>query len=60
MAERENGIGYYAEGGNFYCVGCMNENTDMLRNSEKTIPAYYLSRDKYFCDGCQKEINQSI
>ena len=59
MTERENRFGYYAEGGNIYCVGCMDKNMDMLRKSEKTIGAHYLREDKYFCDGCQKEIKQS-
>jgi len=58
MATKEKEIiGYYTEGGDIYCVDCINKNIPILKEIDEAITAED-SVDTPFCEGCEKEIRK--
>jgi len=49
-------IGYYTEGGDIYCVDCINKNIEIMKEIDKAITTEDLEETLLFCEGCEKEI----
>jgi len=56
MTEKEEIAGYYTEGGDIYCVECINKNREMMEKIEQAITTEDSEKSLYFCEGCKKEI----
>ena len=58
MNEKKEGIGYYREDGNVYCVECINKYSDIIKAIDTAITADDSEENVYVCDECKEEIKQ--
>ena len=56
MTEKKEIVGYYTDGGNIYCVECINQNREIMEQIEKAITTRDSEETSYFCEGCGKQI----
>ena len=50
-------IAYYTEGGDIYCVECINKNAEIMKEIDRAITTEDSENTELFCEGCEKKIN---
>jgi hypothetical protein len=56
MTLKEEAVGYYTDDGNIYCVDCINQNIEMMKEIDRAITEDDLEGNVYVCKACEKEI----